>query len=89
MIKKFLTTVGMFVSSASFSQSTTTQVPLSFDPEMAAQIEAEIQQACGHLVQDEALYKECVAIVTMDFTVIPHNMTNSGGCPGSCDTYLQ
>lgn len=82
MIKKVLTTISMAFSGIGFSQPAGDVAPVTVDPELSAQLEAEIKDACGHFLPGTADFKECVQIVTVDFTVFPHNR---GGvvCPGS------
>ncbi len=78
MIKKALTFLSMVISGISFSQTASLS-----DPSLTEQLDAEIEASCGHLVPETAEFKECVAIVSIDFTVFPHN---KGGvvCPGQC-----
>ena len=86
MIKQVLTAIGMFVSTVSFSEGSA--VPENKDPNqiLETQFESEILESCGHLLPATDEYSQCVKIVTIDFTVLPHNQGGGSTCPGPCST---
>jgi hypothetical protein len=88
MIKKVLTTFSMLISSIGFSQANPAANSFATDPDALSQFEAEIKESCGHLISNTVAYNECVEIVSIDFTVFPHNR---GGvvCPGQCFELMQ
>ena len=77
MIKNFLTAIGMLTSSISFSQEATEVLEMQ-DPVIVAQLNADVAEACGNLSLESDDYNQCVQIVSMNFTIIPHN-TSAGG----------
>ena len=84
MIKKVLTTLNVLVSGISFAQPVADMNSSADESDHSYLIEAEIKASCGHLIPGGSDYNECVSIVTMDFTVVPHNQGGTGHCPGGC-----
>lgn len=84
MIKRLITTLSMAISSLGFAQPINDVKDIIESPEQSADFSAEIIESCGHLTVGSVDYSQCVEIVSIDFTVFPHNAKGGDTCPGSC-----
>ncbi len=82
MIKKILAAFGMFWSSISLSQAADLTDDDFKAMSVSDKISEEVKEICSPFLPDSLDFKECVEIVSMDFTVVPHNEGGTGTCPG-------